>query len=376
MDFNDYRKLFPVTLQKIYLNHASISPLSSRVTDKLDEYIDDRSFGKIDVYKTAHETREKTRNLIAKLINADPDRIAFITNTSDGFNHLAQGLSWQAGDEIILTDYEFPSNVYPFLNLEKHGVKIRYVPNRRGLIKLDDIEKMINSKTKLLSISFVEFSNGFRNDLNSIGALCKSHDIIFSVDSIQGLGAIPLDVQKSKIDFISNGGHKWLMGLMGSGFMYIGKRLFEKINPAFTGWLGVENAWDFFNYNLDFLPDARRFEYATPNFMGITALCESVKLLMDAGINNIERHLLRLGKILVEQLTDLGMEFAGSMDSGEWSGIYSFSGKDIEQLFDYLGDNDIVCALRSGRIRLAPHFYNSEDEIKQVIHIIKQFYTK
>ena len=243
MSLSQYRKLFPVTLQKIYLNHAAISPMSQRVSDKLEWYIDERAFGSIDLYPKVIEIRHQARQTIAKMINAKPDQVAFITNTSEGFNHLVNGLDWNSRDEVILTDYEFPSNIYPFKNLERFGVKMKYVPNRSGKILLEDIEKRITPKTKLLSISFVEFSNGFRNDLEKIGNLCKANNIIFSVDGIQGIGAIPIDVEKFQIDFISNGGHKWLMGPMGAGFMYIRPELFEKIKPAYTGWLAVETAW-------------------------------------------------------------------------------------------------------------------------------------
>ncbi len=373
MSFSEYRKYFPVTSQKIYLNHAAISPMSTRVTDKIDWYLDERSFGSIDVYNQVADIRENARNMAARLINAKPEQIAFISNTSEGLNWLANGLSWKAGDQIILTDYEFPSNVYPFKNLERLGVEIIYVPNRDGEIEIEDIESRISTKTRLLSISFVEFSNGFRNDLETIGKICKEHDVIFSVDSIQGLGAIPLDAQKFQIDFLSNGGHKWLMGPMGAGIMYIHPDLFNHLTPAYTGWLAVEDAWDFFDYRLDLLPDARRFEYATANFMGITGLSASMELLLEADPVRIEKHLLNLGELLVNGLTGTGLKFKGAADKKHWSGIYSFAGKNTDQLFQHLTDNEIICSLRNGMVRIAPHFYNTEDEIKEVISQVEKW---
>jgi len=373
--FSKYRTLFPITTQKIYLNHAAISPLSVRVSDKLDEFIDQRSFGNIDNSEQADKIRNRTRIMLAQMIHADPEQIAFIQNTSEGFNHLVNGLSWEVGDEIISTDYEFPSNVYPFLNLEKRfGVKVKFVPNRNGLIYIEDIQKLITPRTRLLSISFVEFSNGFRNDLEAIGNICRQNNIIFSVDSIQGLGALPLNVKKCQIDFLSNGGHKWLMGLMGAGFMYIAPHLMERLIPAYTGWLGVENAWDFSEYALNLLPDARRYEYATANFMGITALSESVALLMEAGIPNIEKHLLNLGQHLVSRLEKLGMQFMGASDKKYWSGIFSFSGNKTGELYEYLISKAIIVSLRNGMIRVAPHFYNTQDELDILITEVNNFY--
>ena len=373
MPFTRFRQLFPITLQKIYLNHAAISPLSVRVTDKIDWYINERSFGSVDVYQQVMDIREETRNMLGILINADPRQIAFIGNTSEGLNWLATGLSWKEGDQIILTDYEFPSNVYPFKNLERYGVEIVYVKNRDGQILIEDIEEAINPRTRLLSISFVEFSNGFRNDLKTIGKLCREYGIIFSVDGIQGVGAIPLDVEECRIDFLSNGGHKWLMGTMGAGFMYIGKELFDRLTPAWTGWLAVENAWDFFDYKLDLLPDSRRFEYGTSNFMGITALNAAVDTLLEADVTRIEKHLLKLGLELITAFEEMGFTFLSTHDPNYWSGIYSFSGPGMDKLFKHLGENNIICSLRNGNIRIAPHFYNSMEEIREVVEVVKRW---
>ena len=374
MNFQEYRKLFPVTAQKIYMNHAAISPFSTKVLDRVEEFLDERSFGAIDNFTYADELRKATRLNIARMIKAQAEQIAFIQNTSQGFNILVNGLNWQPGDEIILTDYEFPSNIYPFLNAERFGVKIKYVPNRDGQIYLEDIEMLINEHTKLLSISFVEFSNGYHNDLAEIGKLCKKHDILFSVDGIQGVGALPLDVQACQIDFLSNGGHKWLMGPMGAGFMYIEKKLFDKLLPADTGWLAVEEAWDFFDYRLDFLPDARRFEYATANFLGLAGLSASVELLLEVGIENIQKHLLSMGEKLVHSLREEGLLFQGAKDKKYWSGIYSFSGNQIEKLYEYLLSKDIVCSLRNGMLRVSPHFYNTQEEADEVISTVRLFY--
>jgi len=206
------------------------------------------------------------------------------------------------------------------------------------------------------------------------GRGCKENEIIFSVDGIQGVGALPLDVQKCNIDFLSNGGHKWLMGTMGAGFMYIAPVLMQKIVPAFTGWLAVEDAWDFSEYRLELLPDARRFEYATANFMGISALSASVELLLEADPVNIERHLLSLGERLKTGLENLGMHFKGAADKKHWSGIFSFSGKKTEKLYEYLINHNITVSLRNGMIRIAPHFYNSADEIDEVVSTVKKFY--
>jgi len=373
--FEEYRKLFPVTMQKIYLNHAAIAPLSTRVTNRMDEFIDERSFGVIDNFPNGETYRNSARETIAAMIHAQPQQIAFIVNTSEGFNHLVNGLDWRKGDEVLLVEGEFPSNVYPFLNLEKRfGVKPVFVPQRNGRIRLEDIAGRMNARTRLLSISFVEFSNGFRNDLQAIGALCKERDILFSVDGIQGVGAMELDVRACGIDFMSNGGHKWLMGTMGAGFMYMAPELFDRLQLSFTGWLAVENAWDFSGYKLELLPDSSRFEFGTANFLGIAALSASVELLHEIGVPVIEAHLLGLGERLVEGLSEQGLTFMGTADRRHWSGIYSFSGKQTGKLFEYLQNKGIVYSLRNGLLRIAPHFYNTKDEIEELIEAVRAFY--
>ncbi len=374
MPFREYRKLFPITTKKIYINHASISPLSSKVTDMLERHINERMFGMIDVYPESVKIRDKARELTAKLINASAEEIAFTSNTSDGLNLLANGVEWNKGDEILLTDYEFPANIYPFLNQQRKGVKIIYVPNRNGKIYIEDILERINNNTRLLSISFVEFGNGFKNDLESIGKICRNRNIIFCVDAIQGLGAVPLDVKDFQIDFLSNGGHKWLMGPMGVGIIYINKSLFDILTPAYTGWLSVNNAWDFYDYKLDLLPDAKRFEYGTANFMGIAGFSAAIELLLEIGIENIREHLLNMGRLLVEGLSAAGMEFGGANDKQYWSGIFSFKGRNLQALYSFLTEKDIICALRGDKIRFAPHFYNTKEEIEEVVGRVLDFY--
>ena len=375
MELKEYRKFFPITAKKIYLNHAAISPLSTLVTDRIEWLLDDRMVGNIDSFPEADAIRNNARNLIAKMIHANPENIAFITNTSEGFNHLVNGLEWQAGDEILLPDCEFPSNIYPFKNLERKGIVIKLIPSDDSKVSIDKIKSLITSKTRLLSISYVEFLNGFRNDLKTIGSICKENNIIFSVDSIQGVGALPLDVQEMQIDFLSNGGHKWLMGPMGAGFMYFSPELLARSQPSYTGWLAVKDAWNFLDYRLDFLPDARRYEYATANFMGIVGLSASIELLLEVNLERIEQHLLHLGEILVIELEKAGMKFLNTKDKKHWSGIYSFKGNETDRLFKFLSEHAVVCSLRNRSLRISPHFYNTMEEIKELTDLVKHFYS-
>ncbi|RMH64739.1 MAG: aminotransferase class V-fold PLP-dependent enzyme [Calditrichaeota bacterium] len=367
MAFNKFRPLFPFLVNKLYFNHAAVSPLSTDVRDRMDWFVNERCFGEIEFYEDVLNMREQTRASIARLIHAEAQNIAFTGNTSEGFNWLVNGLEWREGDEIILTDMEFPANVYPFLNLESRGVKVLFIKNRNGMIDPEDIRRAITPRTRLVSVSFVEFLNGFRNDLAAISALCREHDVLFSVDAIQGMGVIPLDVSAWPVDFLSCGGHKWLMGPMGAGFMYIAPGLLKQLKPVFAGWLSVKNAWDFFDYKLDWEDDARRFEYGTQNFLGIAGLGAAIDLLLRAGVPSIEQHVLILGQQIVDGMTDLGFTFLGSADPAHWSGIYSFRHEQAEKVYTFLRERRIFTSLREGAIRIAPHFYNSREDIVELL---------
>jgi selenocysteine lyase/cysteine desulfurase len=206
-----------------------------------------------------------------------------------------------------------------------------------------------------------------------IGKLSKKNNILLSVDGIQGIGALTLDAKKCGIDFLSNGGHKWLMGPQGCGFMYLAPELIYKLRPAFVGWLSVKDSWNFFDYRLDFLDDASRFEIGTMNAFGITGLRASTELLLEAGIEKIQNHLLDLGNRLIEGMRQCGYTYIGSEKTSERSGIYSFNGPDPINLIKFLQERNVHLSLRNDVIRFAPHFYNTHDEIDEVIGLCEKF---
>lgn len=350
--------------------------MSTRVRGRIERLMEESSTVAVDNYPQWIETREHLRGLASKLIHADGSGIAFVKNTTDGLNILASGLSWKPGDRIILADCEFPTNVYPFLNLKKYGVEIDFVKNKDGFLHTDDFEKLVTPRTRLISVSFVEFINGFRNDLKTLGEICRKNGLVFCVDSIQGLGAVPLDVDACGIDFLANGAHKWLMAPAGIGLIYVRDTLLEKIQMSRVGWLSVKDAWSFFDFKLDFLDDAKRFEMATENWLGVYGLDASLELLLEVGIDNICGHLLRLTNILADGLSGIGMTVTSSMDEKHRSGILSFRASGPEEsknIFDFLIKNHIICSYRESQIRLSPHFYNTEDEMREILHAVKIF---
>lgn len=371
-DVIEYRELFPNLQKQTWLNHASISPISTRVQSKIEEFTQIRQSGSIDNFAENLTKLEQFRTQVGKLINSGEDRIALTHNTSEGFILLASGLEWKKGDRVLLNDIEFPANVYPFLQLKKQGVEIDFVKSKNGRILVEDLEKAITPRTKILSISFVNFRYGFRPDLEKIGELCRTKGVIFSVDGIQGIGAVPIDVKKCKIDFLSCACHKWLMSLQGTAFIYLTKELQEKIHSPLTGWLSVKHFWDFFNYDENNLFDsARRFEFGTYNFMGVWAALESISILNEFRIENIWERLRFFAKMLREGITAKGYEVMSPCETlSETSGITSFQAKNGEEILKRCQEAKMTIVMREDFLRVSPHFYNTEEEIQKLLSLI------
>ncbi len=358
------------------MNHAAVSPLSRRVSEAVSQYLQRCAIEEIDTYISSLPIAAKTKANLGTLIDAPADRIAFVGNTSDGLNVLASGLEWHAGDRIILNDSEFPSNIVPFINLKRYGVEIDFVETRQGEITAERIEDLITPRTRLVSLSFVQFLSGFRADLDAIGGVCKKHRIIFCVDAIQGLGASPLSVRSAGIDFLSCGGPKWLMGLMGIGFIYVSEELQQRIHQAYAGWTSNRNFFgDFFTYRIDFDETARRYENGTQNFPGIVALSESTSTLLDVGIENIQTRLHLMTDNLIAGIDNAGFDVITPRDRSKRAGIVSFKCPNAGKLFDSLAKENIIVSLREGMIRVSPHFYNSPDEAA-ALHSVLLHYRK
>lgn len=369
----NYRHYFPHLSRQIYLNHAAISPVNSRARQAVEEFLSLRMETNIEFWPEALEQKQRLKELIGKLIHASPENIALAPNTSAGLNILALGLDWKPGDRILLNNFEFPANVIPFLNLQQRGVEVDFVSHRDGRLEPEDFEAKIHPCTRLLSISFVEFLNGFRNDLSRFSRLCRERNIIFAVDAIQGVGALQMDVEKMGIDFLAAGGHKWLMWPAGTGFAYISPRIFEQLHPAQAGWLSLQTPWNFFDYRQPFAPDAGRFEPGSFNTMGIVAATASLKMMLEIGPAAIEKRVLENTDYLIGKLQQAGYRLFTDVRLPHRSGIVSFFHPRAEELFHFLKNNRITVSLREGAIRVSPHFYNNRQDLDQFLDAVKRF---
>jgi len=373
IDWEKYRRYFPHLSRQIYLNHAAISPVNTRTSEAISEFLSHRMEKHIEFWPEALEQKQRLKELIGKLIHAAPENIALTPNTSAGLNILALGLKWKKGDRILLNNFEFPSNVIPFLNLRRWGVEVDFVSHREGRLEVEDFEAKIHPRTRLISISFVEFLNGFRNDLLRLSRLCRGRNIIFAVDAIQGLGALQMNMEEMGIDFLATGGHKWLMWPAGTGFVYISPRIFDRLHPAQAGWLSLQTPWNFFDYHQPFAPDAGRFEPGSSNTLGIVAAIASLEMMLEIGPVVIEQKILQNTDYLIQKLQHLGYRLYTDTRLLHRSGIVSFYHPRAEELFNFLKENQITVSLREGAIRVSPHFYNNRQDLDRFLEVVNRF---
>lgn len=369
------RSLFPHTNNgMIYFNHASTGPMSKPVIEALNEYIKLRSEEKIDDYKKLLKLTKESKILLGGLINSEPGRIAFTQNTSAGINIIAQGIHWKKGDEILLNNIEFPANVYPFLNLKDYGVNVKFIEADNGIVTADDLINAITPSTKLISVSYVQFLSGYRIELEKLGKVCREKGIILSVDAIQGIGALSIDVKKCNIDFISCGTQKWLLGLQGMGFIYVNEDLQNKMKTIPVGWLSVENAWDFTTYDFNLKKTANRFQGGTLNAAGIYALHSALGVFNRYGFNEIEETVLNNTNYFINQLSSAGFEpILKNLPEKNLAGIVSIKSEKGAHILDSLVKNNIIAAVREDVVRFSPHFYNTKQEIDKVVAELKNY---
>lgn len=372
MTITEARKQFPHTwTDMIYMNHAAISPLSFRVREAAGKYLEKRSLSDIECFPWAPKMAFETKKLIAARLGTTPDRISYAMNTADGLNVLASGLDWKQGDRVLLYRYEYPTNVYPFLIRKRDGVEVDLYDVADHRITVDVIKEHLTPQTKVLSLSMVQFSTGYLADIEAIGKLCKERDIIFSLDAIQAFPHMPFDVEKWNVDFISVGGHKWLMSPEGIGFIYVSKRAQERISQSWMGSTSVKNPFNHFEFDIDRIrDDASRYENGTLNYPGIAALKASLEFQREFGFDEVHKHTLFLTSRFADLFSQRGVKIVSPQGSGETSGIIAVEMENADEIFKKLLAKDIHVAVRRGFLRISPFFYNTEEEVKKVINTV------
>ncbi|MBN2377131.1 MAG: aminotransferase class V-fold PLP-dependent enzyme [Sedimentisphaerales bacterium] len=357
---------FPVTEHKVFLAHAAVCPLPGCVARAVSDYVWD-SAQKGQFEHLYSEAEFQTRQLAAKLIRADPTEIAFIASTSHGLSLVAAGVDWKTDDNVVIAQQDFPANIYPWLGLERKGVEVRFIPpTENGSIIIDDLSPLIDEKTRLVSLSSLHYLTGTPIDLDGIGSFLRKQGILFCVDAIQSLGAIPCSVEN--VDFLTADAHKWLLGPQGIGILYVKQENFDRLYPALLGWKSVSDQRNYTNFKLNFPESASRYEPGSLNAPGLIGLHSALKLIDHIGVANIAQRLTTLRNILIKKLNRQGYDVLGVPDEKLATGITTFKSDKAVELHKHLNRMNFVVSLRNDPagnkcIRVSPHFYNTEEEI-------------
>lgn len=372
MDWTALRSEFPVTRRWAFFDHAAVAPISGRAQQALADWAADMAENG-DVHEAQWLQRiEAVRRLAGQLLHADPLDIAFVKNTSEGIGIVAEGFPWKPGENVITAMEEYPSNLYPWMNLADRGVEVRTLASRDRRLWVDDLRALIDPRTRLVSLSFVEFASGFRNDLDAVGTLCRERGIYFFVDAIQGLGVLPLDVTRTPVDFLAADGHKWLLGPEGAGIFYIRRALVDMLHPVGVGWNSVVGWRDFSKIDFRLKPHAGRWESGSLNVAGITALGASLELLLGIGVPVLSERVLELTDYLCDRAGRAGIDVYSSRRPGDKSAIVSLivPGADVRSLVRRCRQEGIVINQRAGRLRISPHVYNTVEEIDRLMEAL------
>jgi cysteine desulfurase / selenocysteine lyase len=373
----ELRALFPITERAVYLNHAAVSPPPTTTIQAVEAQLRDvHQNGSLNFHSWL-AVKEKARQLLAGLLGARPEQVAFVRNTSDGLSTVANGLTWNAGDNIVTFRREFPSNIYPWLRLrDVFGVEVRMCEERDGRVDLDELERLVDGRTRLVAISHVQFASGFRTDLERLGRLARLHGALLVVDVIQSLGVVPLDVESELVDVAAGAGHKWLLSPEGVGYLYLSDRARERIQPTLVGWVSVPDPEDYLNIEQDWNSGTLAWETGTGPAALIHGFKASLDLLHEYGPPRIAAYLEELTDYLCDRLGATPYQIVSSRTAGEKSQIVCIrhtggvSPLSPMSLYAHLKQQKIITAPRGDRLRIAPHLYNTRDEIDQLLEAL------
>lgn len=396
MEFDELRRQFPPLADKTFLDAACVSLAPRAATEAIQAFLDLAlrcpARSSTEHHIAMDEMRARARPQAARLINAGEDEIALVESTTHGLSIAAEAIPLEPGDRILLCDLEFLQVAVPWCQKKEQGIEIDTVPNRQGKILVEDIAERIGPRTRVVAISSVQWSNGFRCDLGALGSLCRERGIWLVVDAVQQLGGLPLDVQETPVDFLACGGHKWLNAPFGAGFLYIRRQARERLRPTLGGYLGLdtpEAGWG--NYfqtpsikpvrEYRFVNEARRYEIGgTGNYPGAIGLAASLQMINDIGAEARAARIYELTDHLVAELRELGVGIVTPVEREHRSGIITFSvgsAEDNVRLMNHLLDHKVLVSVRYtsnvGGVRVSCHIFNSREDVERVVECTKEY---
>jgi cysteine desulfurase / selenocysteine lyase len=370
----EIRSQFAALEKYTYLNSAAVSPIPRAAIDAAVSQLNDVANHGSEHYTEWVATKDRARTLLAGMLNVRPEQVAFMRNTSDGFASIANGIDWKKGDNIVSFEGEFPANFYPWRMVrDRYNVELRLSPERDGRIDIEEFISLIDSNTKLVSISAVQYASGFQADLERIGRAARSVDALFAVDIIQALGAKGFDLPAQFVDIAAGASHKWLCAPEGCGMIYLSDRARDMLEPSFVGWISVETPWDFADREQGFKPNALALESGTGASALFYGLEQSLKLLTETGLDRIERYLADLSDLLCDSLAGKNYNVLSSRAPRESSPIVCVQhayGIHCNDIAKKLQSENIIVSPRGDRLRIAPHFYSNSEDIARLIEAL------
>lgn len=358
-----------------YLNHAAVAPWPQRTVEAVQRFADENGRVGSQHYDSWLQTEQQLREQLRQLVNAgSSDEIALLKNTSEALSVVAYGLDWRAGDEIVISDQEFPSNRIVWESLAPLGVKLIQVDMGRSSSPEQALLAAMTSKTRLLSVSSVQYASGLALDLEALGAECRRVGVTFCVDAIQSIGVKPFDVQACQADFVMADGHKWMLGPEGLALFYCRREWIARLALHQFGWHMVEVPGDYERKDWQPAASARRFECGSPNMLGVHALHASLGLLLEVGVDNVFNSVSSNIQYTIDILTENKANLISSTEPERRAGIVTFSlpGVASDTLFRHLQAHGVICALRGGGIRFSPHFYTPRAVLERAVGLALQ----
>ena len=363
----------PITRQLTYLDHAATAPISGPARDAIGAWSQQAAEWGDTAWPKWEQRANQVRRTAAELIGAAEEEVALVPNTSSGINLVAEGFPWREGDNVVTLANEFPSNLYPWMNLAGRGVETRRVPVEDGQVDLDRIAAACDSRTRIVSVSWVGYSTGWRMDLEALVALAHERGSLVFLDAIQGLGVFPLHVHRVGVDFLAADGHKWLLGPEGAGIFYVRREHLALLRPLSVGWNSVVQAHDFSCIELNLRPDASRYEGGSRNMVGHLALGASLDLLASLGLgpdqSPLAERVLALTDQAAARLESIGAVIKSCRQPAQRSGILAFElpGRNAVEVRHRCLQAGVVLSVRAGNLRISPHAYNDDSDLEKLI---------
>jgi selenocysteine lyase/cysteine desulfurase len=369
--WNRLREDFPVTKKYSYLANAAISPIPIQVQNAVSDFYKDNTIYGGTRWQKWIDCIEEARRMYAAFIGARPEEIAFTHSTSEGMNIIAHMLAHRG--HAISNDLEFPSSNLPWIN---RGADMTIVPSRNGMVPIERIRKAIGKKTRTIITSHVQYSTGFKQDLETLSEICGEENLYLVVNATQSIGALNFDVGKFGVDFTVANGHKWMLSSFGIGTLYIQSKLLDDesgLNPPFFSQFGQEDREHFDNMKIRMSKNASKFELSTPHFPNIIALKAAIAYISKINILRIEERIRYLTQYLIDRLAELKIQVLSPLSNIHRSAIIVFKSRSPEHLVAFLGKKRIIVSARGGGIRVSPHFYNDEGDIDNLISVLKTY---